>query len=147
MLSQKIHEDLVLAMKSGDTERRDILRFLEADIKKKAIDTRKELTDEEVQKAIASQIKSRKDSVAQFRSGGREDLAAPEISAITILEAYLPAQMEDEELLVIVKESLSEAGIVDAKDIGRAMGAVMSKIAGRADGNRVREMVVKMLGK
>ncbi len=147
MLSQKIHEDLIVAMKSGDTGRRDVLRFLEADIKKKSIDTRRELSDEEVQKAITSQIKSRKDSIAQFRSGGREDLAEPEVSAIAILEAYLPEQMSDEDLGSIVRGALAESGVDDLKDMGRAMGAVMPKVAGRADGNRVKDMVIKVLTK
>lgn len=145
MLSQKIHENLILAMKAGDTVTRDTLRFLEAEIKKRAIDTRKELGDEEVQKVIVSQVKSRKDSISQFLSGGREDLANPEILAVEILEKYLPSQMEDGELEKLVKIELEQAGISDVKDMGRAMGIVMAKIAGRADGNRVREKVQKFL--
>lgn len=145
MLFQKIHEDLVTAMKSGDTKRRDVLRFLESDIKKREIDERKELSDEEVQKVIASQIKSRRDSIVQFRAGGREDLAEPEELAIRILEAYLPEQMDDEELEALVKTTLEESGISSVKDMGRAMGVVIAKIAGRADGNRVRESVQKFL--
>lgn len=146
MLLEKIHGDLIAAMKSGDAERRDVLRFLESDLKKRAIDARKEaLSDEEAQKVVASHVKARKDSVLQFRSGGREDLAIPEEAAILILESYLPEQMSDVDLEAAVREALSENGITDAKEMGRAMGAVMKRIAGRADGNRVKVMVGKIL--
>ena len=145
-LQETIHADLIRAMKAGEVAKRDTLRFLESDLKKRAIDARKNaLSDEEAQKAVASQIKARKDSVEQFREGGREDLATLELEAIAILEAYLPAQMPDEELEQLVRDALAQSGITDAKDMGRAMGAVMPKIAGRADGNRVRKVVAKIL--
>ena len=148
MVLERIHADLISAMKSGDATRRDILRFLESDCKKKAIDARKEaLTDEEALKVIASHIKSRKDSVAQFRAGGREDLAIPEEAAILVLEAYLPEQMSDRELETIVREFLAESGAVDDKNRGPAIGAVMKRVAGKADGGRVREMMEKILKK
>lgn len=145
-LQQQIHADLIGAMKSGEAEKRDVLRFLESAMKKVMVDSRKEtLTDEEVRKVIASQIKSRKDSVEQFRSGNREDLAEPEERAIELLGVYMPKQMDDAELETLVRGALEAAGVSDAKDMGRAMGAVMPKVSGRADGNRVREMVQKLL--
>lgn len=142
MLAQTIHTDLISAMKSGDTACRDVLRFLESDLKKRAIDSRKELTDEDIQKVIASHIKSRRDSVAQFRLGNREDLVGAELDAIVLLEKYLPRQMSQEELETFVAETLGSFGTVD---IGKAMGVLMPKISGRADGNRVREAVINFL--
>lgn len=145
-LQEQIHEDLIASMKSGETEKRDVLRFLESAIKKRAIDNKKQdLSDEEVQKVIASQIKSRRDSVGQFRAGNRVDLAEPEERAIRMLETYLPEQMGDEEIEALVQEALEKYGVTSEKDMGRAMGAIMPQVQGRADGNRVRKVVQKLL--
>lgn len=143
-----IGEHLKEAMKSGDALRRDTLRMLQSAAKNVAIDKRKpvtELTDAETEDVIRRLVKQRKDSIEQYRAGGREDLASKEESELSLLAAYLPASMPEAELRALVEEALREAGIADKSKMGQAMGVVMKKVAGRASGDDVRKMVESLL--
>lgn len=143
-----IHESLKEAMKSGDTGRRDTLRLLESALKNEAIESRKsvdELSEQEVVAVVRRLVKQRRESAAEYRKGGREESAEKEEAEIAVLEAYLPAAIPDDELRAIVKAAKTETGSASKADFGRLMGAVMGKVAGRADGNAIRPFVEEAL--
>lgn len=144
----RITEDLKGALKSGDVFRRDVLRFLSSALKNEAIDLRKpvtDLSDDEAQAVIRRSVKQRKDSVASYRAGGREDLAVKEEAELHLLEGYLPAELPAEEIDRIVAEAIATLGPVTKKDLGRVMGVAMKQIAGRAGGDAVKAAVLAAL--
>jgi hypothetical protein len=144
MLKQKISEDLKSAMKSGDSFKRDVLRFLDSAVKNVEIEKKKRetgLTDEEIVEVIARLSKQRKDSMEQYEKGGRADLVEKEKKELEILMQYMPQQLSEDELRVIVKETISAVGATSASDTGKVMGAVMGKVKGKTDGNAVKKIV------
>jgi len=147
-LKQKISEDLKAAMKSGDTLKRDTLRFLDSAIKNADIEKKKReegLNDEEIQEVIARSVKQRRDSIAQYEAGGRADLAEKEKKEMEILMAYMPTQMSEEEVKEEVKKVIAETGATSKSEMGKAMGAAMTKLKGKADGNLVKKIVEEEL--
>lgn len=143
-----IGEQLKDAMKSGDTAKRDTLRLLQSAAKNFAIDKRKaapELSDEEVVEVIRRMVKQRKDSIEQYRAGGREDLAAQEMAELELLSVYLPASMPEAELRVLVEEAIRETSATSKGEMGKVMGIAMKKVAGRATGDEVRAVVESLL--
>lgn len=148
LLREQIIEDLKCAMKSGDTQARDTLRSLDSMIKNEEIAQKKRetgLDDAGVIVLVKRAIKQRKDSAKQYRDGDREELAQKEELEIAVIEKYLPAQMSEEEVHVIVKRIITEIGAVSKADMGKVMGKVMSEIGDGADGNTVRSAVESML--
>jgi hypothetical protein len=147
-LYETIGTHLKEAMKSGDTLRRDTLRLLSSAIKNVAIEKRKapaEFSDDEVEDVLRRMVKQRKDSIEQYRAGNRADLAEKEEAELTLLAAYLPQAMPEEELTVLVRETLSEAGLTSKAQMGQAMGLAMKQAAGRASGDDVRRIVETLL--
>jgi len=147
-LKQKISDDLKSAMKSGDTLKRDTLRFLDSAIKNVEIEKKKKeegLNDEEIQEVIARSVKQRKDSITQYEAGGRADLAEKEKKEMEILMAYMPAQMSEEEVKEAVKKVIAETGASSKSEMGKVMGAAMAKLKGKADGNLVKKIVEEEL--
>ncbi len=144
MLKEKILEDLKTAMKAKDELRLSTLRLLNAAIKNAEIEKREELSDKDVEGVIRTTVKQYRDALSDFEKAGREDLVSKQKSEIEILEVYLPPEMGDEELEALVKSVVDEPGEA-ASDFGKTMGAVMKKVAGRADGNRVRAILQKVL--
>jgi hypothetical protein len=136
-----MEEDMKAAMRSGDKEKRDAIRYVLAAVKNAEIDKRGDLSEEEEMKLLRSQVKQRQDSIEQFRQGGREDLAAREEAQVAILEAYLPQQMSDEELVAFVQQGIAETGAGSAKDMGKVMGALTPRAQGRVDGRRLSAAV------
>ncbi len=132
-LKQKINDDIKAAMLAKDTERRDTIRLLIAAIKQKEVDERIELDDAGVIAVIDKMVKQRKDSIAAFEQGGRADLAAKEAAELTVLQAYLPARLSAEEVAAEVKAIVAELGAKGPGDMGKVMGAVKAKLAGKAD--------------
>lgn len=140
-IKEKIHSDLKEAMKAGDVLRRDTLRMLDSAIKNAEIEKMKRetgLSNEEVIEVIARSVKQRKDSIAQYGSGGRTDLAEKEKKELGILMAYLPEQMEEDKIREAVKEVIAQVGASTKADIGKVMGKVMGRLKGQADGNTVK---------
>lgn len=147
-LFAQIGEDLKTAMKAGDVFRRDTLRLLQSAVKNVAIEKRQapaDMTDADVEDVIKRLVKQRKDSIAQYQAGNREDLAAKEKEELDLLATYLPEAMPEAELQALVKSALDEAGITTKDKMGQAMGAVMKKVAGRASGDDVRRVVELLL--
>jgi uncharacterized protein YqeY len=121
-------------MKSRDQKRLDAFRFLFSQIRYKEIDAKRELIDEEAIKLLQGEAKKRRESIAAYQKGGRQDLADKEQSELAIIEEYLPKQLSDEEIKAIIDEVKSDS---PGCDFGSLMKAVMMKVAGRADGSRV----------
>ena len=146
-LRDKIKNDLKDAMKSGDNTTRDVLRALNSDFKNLEIDSKKELKDEDIVKIIKKNLKSRKDSIEQYKKGNREDLVIQEENELNILEKYMPEQMGEEEIRKIVIDIINESEAINASDFGRVMGMAMKEAGGNVDGNIVSELVKKELNK
>ena len=145
-LDQQIEQDMKKALMAKDAPTLSTLRFLKSALKYVSIEKRVEsLGDAEVQQVIQKQIKQRRESIEQFRKGGRADLAAKETREIEILEAYLPKQLGDEELRRLVETEAKNAGAVSKKDFGRMMKLLTDKLKGQADAQRVSQALGKIL--
>ncbi len=145
-LKETIAKDLKEAMKAKDSFTRDTLRFLMSAIKQVEVDTRKELSDEDVIKIIQKSVKQREEAATQYKEGGREDLYEKEMKEAEILKRYLPKQLSDEELRAQLEAIIEEVGATSMKDMGKVMGVATKKLAGRADGRRINQMVKEILG-
>jgi len=146
-LLEQINSDLKQAMKAKEAETLSVLRMLIAAIRNKEITLRDngsaELSDEQILAVINSEVKKRRDSVEAYLAGGRKELADKESSEIKILEKYLPEQMSDDELEKVVEEVIASG----ADNFGQVMGKVMARLKGRSNGNKVSEIVKKLLAK
>lgn len=145
MLFSDINEALVLAMKAKDEVKVSTLRMLVASIKNKQIDLGRELNDEEVTDVISKSAKQHKESIEAYKKGGRDDLAEKEKVELKVLEAYLPELMSEAEVEQVVVETIRELGAGGTGDTGRVIGAVMTKLKGKADGGMVSTIVRKNL--
>jgi uncharacterized protein YqeY len=135
------------AMRKQDAVRLAPLRMLKAAFMNKSVEKGHELDDAEARQVVSSLVKQRKDSIEQFTKGGRKDLADKEAHEITVLEAYLPPAVDPAAIEKAVGDAIAETGATSAKDMGRVMKAVMSKLAGQnADGKAVNELVRRKLG-
>ncbi|HZS42926.1 MAG TPA: GatB/YqeY domain-containing protein [Candidatus Paceibacterota bacterium] len=144
-LQQQIKDQIKEAMLAKEAVRLSVLRGLSSAFTNELVATKRkpdvELPDEEAISVIRRQVKQRKDSIEQFRKGGREDLAAAEEAEMKILEVYLPQMMSREEILKVAEAKKAELGITDKSKMGAFMGAVMKELKGRADGAAVKEVV------
>ncbi len=146
-LKSQIQDDTKTAMKAGDKDRLKVLRLILAAIKQQEVDRRVELEDSDVLSVLNKMVKQRRDSVTQFRDGGREDLAAIEQDEIGILEHYLPAQLSDEDVDQLIREAISATGAESLRDMGKVMAIVKQKAEGRADLGAVSSRVKAELGR
>ncbi len=145
-LKDQLTADMKAAMKSGDKERLGVIRLILADIKRVEVDSRKELDDAGLLAVVEKAVKQRRDSVEQFTKGGRDDLAAKEQAEIEVLSGYLPEQLSDAELDALVAEVIAATGAESIRDMGKVMGAIKSKAAGKADMGAVSARVKERLG-
>lgn len=144
-LEQGISEDFKIALKAQDGLRVSILRVLRTALKNKQVELRRPLEDEDVVRVITTLVKQARDSIEQYRNGGRNDLTDKEQAESVVLESYLPQQLSDEELKAVILQVVSETGAAGMKDMGKVMKAAMPKVAGKADGKKVNEMVKSLL--
>ena len=156
-LKDTINGDIKSAMKSGLNDEVSALRFLNSVIKNKELEKRNrlskegrplaeleklsELIDEEVINVILGEIKKRKESIAQYKKGGREDLAEKEMSELEILKKYVPEEMPEGELRSIIRKKITEIDGATMKDFGKIMGLVMAEVKGRAEGGAVKKII------
>ena len=110
------------------------------------VDERKELSDEDVIKIIQQQIKRRDDAAEQYKNAGREELMQNELDEIAYYQTYLPAQLSDDELTLVLKEIIAKVGALSIKDIGKVMGAASKELSGKADGKRINECAKSLIG-
>jgi uncharacterized protein YqeY len=144
-LKDRLTEDMQAAMRSGDKPRLSVLRMALAGVKQREVDTRRPLDDAAVQSVIERMIKQGKDSLAQFREGGRADLVAKEEAELAVLQTYLPQQLSDAELDAFLAECIDAAGATSVKDLGKVMGIVKTRAAGRVDMSTVSARVRTLL--
>lgn len=140
-IKERITEDMKNAMRAHDTARLSALRLLLAAIKQREVDDRVEATDELVTGVIGKLIKQRRDSVKQYTDAGRADLAQKEQNEIDTLSVYMPAQMSDEDIKAVVADAIAETGASGMEAMGKVMGIVKAKCAGKADMGRVSALV------
>jgi uncharacterized protein YqeY len=141
----RLQGDVIAAMKAKDKERLGVLRMLQAAVKQVEVDERRELTDADVVKILASYARKVRDQIKSYGDGGREDLKSAAEKELAIVGEYLPAELSDEELEQIVRTAVAETGASGPQDMGQVMKAVMPRTAGRADGQRVSAMVKQTL--
>jgi len=139
-LQNRINDDYMAAFKQHETTAVDAYRMLKTAVKNAEIEARHELSDEETLAVVAKEAKRRRESIAMFTSGGRQDLATHEQAQLAVIEKYLPAQMSDDEISTIVTTVIADLNATP-KEFGKVMSAAMAKIAGRADGTRVSAAV------
>ena len=144
-LKGQITEDMKSAMKAGDKDRLKVVRLILAAVKQIEVDTRAELDDAAVLAVLTKMVKQRRDSVEQFEAGNREDLAKIERDEIVVLEQYLPAQLSEEELSKMVDDVIQATGAEGIRDMGKVMGQIKAKAAGRADMGAVGAAVKERL--
>ena len=140
-LKAQITEDMKTAMRAKDSERLGTIRLLQAAMKQKEVDERVELDDVAIVAIVDKLIKQRKDSIAAFEQAGRQDLADKEKSELTVLQAYLPERMSAEEVTAAVQAIVAEVGAKGAGDMGKVMGVVKTRLAGKADMGQVSAAV------
>lgn len=141
MIKDKINEDMKSAMRAHDTARLGTIRLLRAAVKQREIDEQIDATDAQVMEVIAKMVKQRRDSVEQYRAGGREDLAQKEQAEIDVLSSYLPQQLTEAEINAIIDEAVASAGVTGMAGMGKVMGLVKPRVTGRADLGKVSALV------
>ncbi len=145
-LKDRITEDMKNAMRAKDSERLGTIRMITSAIKQREVDERITLDDAQVLSVVEKMIKTRKESIAQFQTGGREDLVAKEQKEIDLLQAYMPAQLSEAELDALIAESIAESGATSIKEMGKAMALIKSKAQGKADMGTVSAKLKAKLG-
>ncbi len=146
-LKEQITDDMKAAMRAKDSGRLATIRLLTAAIKQKEVDERIDVSDEQVLAIIEKMIKQRKDSISQFEAGGRQDLADIEKAELAILSTYMPAALSEAEVQAEVAAAVSAVGAAGPQDMGKVMGVLKPKLAGRADMTAVSAMVKAALTK
>lgn len=146
-LRERLHDDTIAAMRSGDALRRDVLRMVQNAVYNVEKSKRITLTDDDLLAVLVRETKTRRESVEAFRGGGREDLATKEEAEIAILAEYLPQPLTEDELRVLVEQGVAETGAASARDMGRVMGWLSPRIRGRADGKVASGLVAQALAR
>jgi uncharacterized protein YqeY len=145
-LKERITEDMKAAMRSGERERLGVIRLITSAIKQREVDERIVLDDAQVLSVLEKMIKQRKESVAQFLAGNRQDLVDKENAEITLLQGYMPSQLSDAELDSLIGEAVAATGAASIKDMGKVMAIIKAKAQGRADMAAVGAKIKAKLG-
>lgn len=146
-LQERLMADLKEAMKSHDTSRREVIRMVRAAIKNAEIEWQREASDQEVQDIIAREVKRRREAIALFRQGGRQDLVDEEEAQVKILEAYLPQQMSRQEIEEVIRRIAAQLGATGMGQMGPVMRQAMAELKGKADGSLVNQIAREILSK
>ena len=144
-LKQRLTDDMKAAMKGGDKGSLGVIRLVNAAIKQKEVDERVELDDAAVLAVLDKMVKQRKDSVTQYEAAAREDLAAIERAEIVVIEAYLPAKLDEAAILAAIEAVIAQTGATGPADMGKLMGVLKPKLAGQADMGQVSALVKQRL--
>jgi uncharacterized protein YqeY len=144
-LKDRLQADMQAAMRSGDKARLSVIRMALAGIKQREVDTRRPLDDAGVQSVVERMIKQGRDSASQYRDGGRADLVDKEEFEIKVLQEYLPAPLTETELDTFIAECIDASGATSPKDLGKVMGVIKARAAGRVDMSTVSARVRAML--
>jgi uncharacterized protein YqeY len=144
-LQDRVQSDVAVAMRGGDALRRDVLRMVVSAAYNVEKRQGHPLSDDEFLAVLSREVKTRRESVEAFRTGGREDLASKEEAEIAILGEYLPDALTEAQIADLVREGIAATGASTARDMGKVMGWLSPKTRGRADGKRVSELVARAL--
>ena len=144
-LKNQIQDAMKTAMKGGDKERLAVIRLIMSALKQVEVDERIELDDTRILSILDKMVKQRRESISQFKSGNREDLADKEQAEIDIIADFLPQALSDDEIEAIINQAISETGAATMKDMGKVMGIVKPKITGRADVGAVSGKIKSLL--
>ena len=145
-LQTRIESAMRDAMRARDQRRTSTLRMAMAAAHNRRIELGRALTDEDVVEVLGKQVKQRRESIEQFRAGGREEMAANEEAEAKILAEFLPEQLSEDEVSTLVDQAVAETGAAGPGDMGKVMGSLMPKTRGRADGKLVSDIVRRRLG-
>ena len=145
-MKARLMNDVKAAMKAGEKAKLGTLRLIQAEVQKAELAGTSALDDAGVIQVMTKMVKQRRDSIAQYTSGGRADLAAVEQAEIDIIEAYLPKQMDDAQVADAIKAAIAETGATSAKDMGKVMGVLKAKFAGQMDFQKASAAVKAALG-
>ncbi|PIX61435.1 MAG: glutamyl-tRNA amidotransferase [Lysobacterales bacterium CG_4_10_14_3_um_filter_64_11] len=140
-LKQQLNDDMKTAMKSGDKTRLGVIRLINAAIKQREVDERITLDDAQVLAALEKMLKQRRDSISQYHSAGRDDLASVERFEVEVIQGYLPAQLSAEEVAAAISAAIAQTGASGPQDMGKVIGALKPRLAGRADMGQVSAQV------
>jgi hypothetical protein len=146
MLKQRLTDDMKSAMKGGDKARLGVIRLINAAIKQREVDERTELDDAQVLAVLEKMVKQRRDSITQYESAGREDLAAVERFELEVCQGYLPEALSEGEITALIDEAVAATGATSMRDMGKLMGVLKPKLQGRADMGEVSNRVKARLG-
>ena len=146
MLLDQLNQDLKTAMKSGDSEKRDVLRMILSDIKNERINKGSDLQDDDVMKVLKRGIKTRLDSASTYAENNRADLADKEKAEAALIQNYLPEQITGEALAALVKEAMAKVGASSMKDMGAVMKEVLAQQGSTVDGKELSGLVKQLLG-
>ncbi|KIP86361.1 MULTISPECIES: GatB/YqeY domain-containing protein [unclassified Stenotrophomonas] len=141
----KLTDDMKAAMKSGDKHTLGVVRLIKAAVQQKEVDERIELDDTAVIAVLDKMVKQRKDSISQYEAANREDLAQIERDEMVVIERYLPAKMGEADIIAAIQAAVAETGATSPADIGKLMGALKPKVAGKADMGLVSKLVKQQL--
>ena len=144
-LKQQLIDDMKTAMKAGQKDRLAVIRLINAAIKQKEVDERVEMTDPLVLGVMEKMLKQRKDSITQYEAAAREDLAAQERYEKGVIEAYMPAQLDEAAILAEIDKAIAATGAASAADMGKLMGVLKPQLAGKADMGLVSKLVKQKL--
>jgi uncharacterized protein len=145
-LKTRITDDVKTAMKAGEKDKVSVLRMLTAELKQREVVDAVELTEAVVIAAIEKMVKQRRDSETQFRAGNRPELADKEAAEIAILMTYLPQQLSAEEVDALIAQAIAETGAAGGKDIGKVMGWIKPRVAGKTDMGKLSGLIKAKLG-
>jgi len=144
-LKDRIVSDMKDAMRAKDAVRLESIRLLRAAIQRREVDERIDLTDEDVVSVVQKMVKQGKDSIALFEQGGREDLVKKEAATLAVLETYLPEQLDEQALLILIEKAVSESGAQTVRDMGKVMGLLKPQVQGQADMGVVSGLIKQKL--
>ena len=145
LLKARLIDDMKAAMKSGEKDKLGVIRLINAAIKQRDVDERIELTDDQVLAAIEKMLKQRKDSITQYEAANRHDLADVEKYEVGVIQAYMPAQLGDDEVAAIIAAAITQSGAASARDMGKVIALVKPQVAGKADMGKLSEIIKQKL--
>ena len=144
-MQTRLNDDMKQAMRDRDVLRRDVIRYLRSEVKNQEIRDQKELDDAGVIQVLSRQAQQRRDSIEAYRDADRQDLVDKEESELSVIMAYLPQQMTQEEITALVQKVVAEVGASGPEDMGKVMGAIMPQVRGKAEGREVNAIVQQTL--
>jgi uncharacterized protein YqeY len=145
-LKERLQADMKSAMKAGEKDRLGVIRLILAAIKQREVDERIQLDDEQVIAVLDKMVKQRRESIAQYQSGGRDDLAAVESAEIEVIQQYLPQALSEVEIDALIRDAMAETGAAGMAGMGKVMAVLKPKMQGRADMGLVSARVKSLLG-